>query len=184
MADGPEAKREFDGVMLVLGALFAAPTLISLIQHIAQVGLHWYFADFVDFYRALVTPLIDLIQAPIRWLLAAFGIDWTIPRWVKDLHTLSFLGTGFLMRGVSTAYFESGIRTIVVGFAIALLFGFIGYGLVIILFLPFVLTRMTEDKNDERTMHRDRTIRLVVAATIAAVVVFYVGNAVVPMLGQ
>ena len=87
-------RNTFRAVITILGAIVAAPTLISMIQQILQVGLTWHFAEFVSFYRKLFAPIIDFIQWPLRTVLQWLQFDFAIPQWLKDLQILSFIGAG------------------------------------------------------------------------------------------
>lgn len=85
-------------VSTMLGALFAAATLIHLIQTGWNVHLNWGFAHFVEFYRRALIPIVDTIQWPLRAALAALHFDLHIPQYVKDLHALGFVLAGIYVR--------------------------------------------------------------------------------------
>jgi hypothetical protein len=180
------AKREFDIVMMLLGALFAVPTIVSLIQHVLDVGLNWYFADFIEFYRRIITPAVDFVQAPIRWLIDALHIRWVIPVWFKDLHALSFIGAGIMTRGLTIAGTERGFQGApLLQLLVIAVMGFIGLGLLVMMILPLVLTGALDNKDDEVDVRENSAIRRVALVTVGAVVAFYIGNAAVPgLLGR
>ena len=127
MTEELEPKREFDGVMWVLGSLVAAPSMISVVQHAFDIGLQGAFLESVAHYRRLATPVIDLVQLPISALLHLIGVSWDIPQWCKDLHALSFVGAGIFARATDSdsRTLLSITRIFVTSFGV----GFLGLGL-------------------------------------------------------
>ncbi len=95
---GPQ-KSEFSAAMSVLGGVFAASTIIHLIQQGWSIQLNWGFSHFVEFYRSAMLPFVDLVQMPFRWALGALNVHIVVPLWLKDLHTLSFVLAGVYVRG-------------------------------------------------------------------------------------
>ncbi len=73
---------------------------ISLLQHGLNIHLSWGFANFVEFYRGAVGPVLDILLWPVRALLRWFHVQWIIPQWAKDLWALSFLGANVFWRAL------------------------------------------------------------------------------------
>lgn len=101
------ARRDYAWAMVTLGALFSTPALISLIQHGFNIHLNWGFSHLVEFYRGFITPIIDMVESPVRWLLDWQRVEWVIPQWLKDLHALSFIAAGLAARGWGFGAFGS-----------------------------------------------------------------------------
>jgi hypothetical protein len=94
--------RDYRWMSSILGVVFSASALISLVQHWGDVRLEWGFAHFVSFYRAAIHPIIDLVLvAPVNALIAWLHLDWSIPTWMKDMWALAALCSGLLVRAES-----------------------------------------------------------------------------------
>ncbi len=91
----------FSMALSILGMVFSASAIISLIQRGAHVELQWGFAHFLRFYREWTAPIIELVQVPALWILAKLQIHlpFPLPQWANDLHTLSFVGAAVFVRG-------------------------------------------------------------------------------------
>lgn len=174
-----QAKRDFGWATAVLGGLLSAPMVISLVQQGFHVDLNWGFAHFVEFYRGFVHPIVDVIQWPLRVVMGWMQID-RFPLWLKDLHSLSFVGAAIFVRAGNMARrkkpesFFDALSDQLSSIAQTLWIGFTGGGLI----GPFLLAPRGEDLG----VHTRRQLTMA-AAVLAAVVVFYVGNAIVPQIG-
>jgi len=72
-------------LLLILSIVFASLSLISLLQHITDVGLVSIFSDLVTYYRNASQQLFIIFEL-------LFSIN--IPQEIKDLWLLSFIGAG------------------------------------------------------------------------------------------
>jgi hypothetical protein len=72
-------------VLRVLSLVFASISLISLLQHVTDVGLVSVFLDLVTYYRNASQQLFSVFEI-------IFSIN--IPQAIKDLWLLSFIGAG------------------------------------------------------------------------------------------
>ncbi|MGZ3298938.1 MAG: hypothetical protein ACXU8O_07985, partial [Asticcacaulis sp.] len=138
-----------------LGVVLAVPSIISFLQHVLHVGLVPVFSDFVNYYRALFAPVFAVLYMPIYGLFHWFRLDWTIPSWVRDLHTLSTIGCGIVARGIFSVDPDYDgqpvMRTFVTVFS-SLLVGFTGLGLLILVTLPIYMFRLKHDKADDKAI--------------------------------
>ena len=89
-------RRTYDRAFAILGAMMAAPAIISLLQHIFDFDLSFHFRNFLQFYRALLRPFFDWIYGLFAPLLSLIGI--VLPAWLRDVHTLSFVGAAMTAR--------------------------------------------------------------------------------------
>jgi hypothetical protein len=94
-----EAREHFNWTMAILGAIFALPTIVSLVQRGFDIHLNWGFVHFVEFYRAVAMPVVSMVEAPIRMVFGLLHLSWEIPQWALDLHTLSFVLAAIYVRG-------------------------------------------------------------------------------------
>lgn len=83
-----------------LTILFGAASLISITQHVLQVGLTPALATFLDWLRIIPSMMFVL---PLK----LFGID--IPGWLADLWTLSFVGALAMSFAPARLAYEDGI---------------------------------------------------------------------------
>lgn len=163
-------KKAFEHMLWVLGALLSAPALISLVQRMFDVGLVTQFADFVAFYRELLQPVFEVLYAPLRML-----FHWSVPEWVSDLQLLAFIGGGALMRGAMATDTEEdkGLGS-TVGYGLFLVFaGLTFFGLTAFL-LPVIFLNWKRLREDQR--RQQLGVAGSMAASLAAVIVFYVSN--------
>jgi|GEM_PF-3204853 len=93
------AKKDYDWAIAILGAIVSTPPVIAFIQKGFHIELHWALSNFVHYYQALFTPIIDAMQWPIRNGLKYVGVDIVIPQWIKDVHAISFVLAGIFVRG-------------------------------------------------------------------------------------
>lgn len=197
------ANADYGWAMMVLGALLSASSVISLIQHGFHFDLNWGFEHFVAFYRGIITPVLDVVLWPVNALLGQlnswFDIDWDIPQWMEDLWTLSFVGAAIEVRSNlrSTETLDMPrwkaqriawrMRLYMAG-AFLLMFvvlGLTGWGLFQLLtaFSSPKDPADTDDTEIKRTALRNAHYRTNVLMTGAAVIVFYITNAIAPQLG-
>jgi hypothetical protein len=163
-------KKAFDHMLWVLGALLSAPALISLVQRMLDIGLVAQFADFVSFYRALMHPVFEVLYAPLRML-----FHWSIPHWVQDLQLLAFIGAGAIVRGamVTDTEEDKGLSA-TLGYGLFLVFaGLTFFGLAAFL-LPVIFLNWKRLREDQR--REQLGVAGSMAASLAAVIVFYVSN--------
>jgi hypothetical protein len=93
------AKKDYEWAVAILGAIVSTPPVIALIQKGFHVELNWRFSEFIHYYQLVFTPVIDLVQWPVRFVLQLLRIDIVIPQWLKDLHAISFVLAGIFVRG-------------------------------------------------------------------------------------
>lgn len=168
-------QKGFKEVMALLGAMLAAPSIISLIQHFFAVGLVGYFADFVTFYRALVEPVFTVLYWPARALIAAMDWPLVIPAWLQDLHALSFAGAALFTRALVAAEAHENKTYNALAFAIFTFgFGVTLLGLFLLIGIAQAMTSRPEKQNNPPLW---RQVRLFGWATTFGVVAFYVANA-------
>jgi hypothetical protein len=72
-------------VLRILSIVFASLSLISLLQHVTDVGLVSVFSDLITYYRNASQQLFSAFEL-------LFSIS--IPQAIKDLWLLSFIGAG------------------------------------------------------------------------------------------
>ncbi|HCK84128.1 MAG TPA: hypothetical protein DHW63_06315 [Hyphomonadaceae bacterium] len=170
-------------VIWFLGILAASSSLISLVQHIAHVGLSPLFAEIVAYYRDIIGPVFDALYWPIHAIADAIGIEWRIPQIVRDLHLLSFLGASVYMLAAraaqyrSTAALSDNVRDFV--------YGATGLGLVAVLIILGEMitfgripwTAYPKTPSGRLELRRKREGVLAGWATVAAVIAFYALNA-------
>jgi hypothetical protein len=178
-------------LITAIGTVFAAASLISLIQHWGNVELQWGFSHFVSYYRAALHPIFEVfIGSPIHAVLKILGWDWSIPIVLKDLWTLSFVGVGVMTRALSASEQAKDLvltlgldlpdASTVMGKVLMVLILFVcavlGFGIVAIFVTGMIRIMnvfglpITEFEAVERWMWM----------TITAAVAFYVANALVP----
>jgi hypothetical protein len=163
-----EVRKTFDWTFALLGGLFTAPSVISLLQRSFTLSLAENFADFVAFYRGLTTPLFSVLYFPFQWL--------DIPAWVGDLHVLSFVGMGVWLRGYLVAHAEifreAGWRLRAIMLAVCAVLALLFLGLPV---LVWVLPVMFGWRG-KRTAREYQATALVGWVAVGAVIAFYVGN--------
>jgi hypothetical protein len=196
--------RGFKEAMWLLGVLVTSASIISLIQHGFSIKLSPILDEIVVYYRALVAPLFSLLYSPIEAVIRWLALDWHLPQWLRDLHTLSFIGAGIYVRNQfggssnqSTGWlywYGVGAGTLFAGF---LFFGL--YTLIFVLafatFLPSVVASWIERTHPRQstpishggspnfpiwTAASMRRAGIYAWATIAAVIVFYGINVLLP----
>jgi hypothetical protein len=79
----------------VLGTIFSMIALTSLCARIFHAGLIPVASDVIDAYRAVVHPIMGWMLGWVRWIFP----NWTVPDWLKDLYSLSFVGAFGYARG-------------------------------------------------------------------------------------
>ena len=165
----------------ILGVLLAAPILVSLIQHVLNIGLAPNLDVFVTSYRNLITPIFGPLYSLVSGVLGQLGFAWTYPAWLPDLHALSFVCAAVYLAGhynaqdqreAPDAKPQSPTRKIMRGVervAFAMASGLFGLGL----FWSFsVVLRVIGHWVEED----DKLIAKAGWATIAAVAAFYGAN--------
>ena len=225
----PGIREQAEWAFTVLGCIVSASAIINLIQSGFAITLSWGFSHFVEYYRQIVTPIVDVIQWPIRAMLSALHVEWTIPQWIKDAHALSFTLAGLYIRGwrrgdrdeLEAAHIEKWIarnnpdsmvlsdiavlerarsrkvsfsnRVTGAAWAIVLAFWYGLTGLILVRWISALAEYATvsvkpvyaKGEASHRTIIRARFGRLMVATigSAAAVILFYIGNAITPQLG-
>src|SRR5688572_25342652 len=86
MAYEVRRKTPFDWWLWLLAVLLSSTSLVSLVQKFFNIGLTPVFADYLQFYRAVVYPFSDTIIYVLRNLT---GIH--TPEWYREAWPLSFL---------------------------------------------------------------------------------------------
>ena len=175
--------KDYKDVLWVLGALLSAPALVSFVQHVLQVGLEPAFAEFVQFYRSLVQPVVSIVAAVFRPFFAIFGI--ALPDWYGDAYTLAVIGNALWMRALSRDLDEktgetppASVAGVILGFYLTvavMLFSGLLFG-VFYLLTPFLPTRLLTNfvRYERGPLNK---LRRLVLITLAATIAFYVGNA-------
>lgn len=72
-------------VLRILSIVFASLSLISLFQHVSDVGFVSIFSDLITYYRNASQQLFSIFE---------FLFTINIPQAIKDLWLLSFIGAG------------------------------------------------------------------------------------------
>lgn len=72
-------------VLRILSIVFASLSLISLFQHVFDVGFVSIFSDLIEYYRNASQQLFSIFE---------FLFTFNIPQALKDLWLLSFIGAG------------------------------------------------------------------------------------------
>lgn len=183
------AKAGYRWAAATLGVLLSTSSAISLIQNGLNFDLHWGFSHFVTFYRGIIDPIMDVMLWPIQAISDAFGWEWVIPQWLKDVWTLSFVGASIQVRSHSD---QQGLRggRLVTTFTPTLfvvIFGALGLGLFTFLFIFNANWSVkAKDTPEDQALSQKIGIRArqLFGLTALAVVVFYIANAVAPQLGQ
>lgn len=171
--------------MALLGVLVSANAIISVIQHGFQIGLVPYLADLVSYYRQLTTPLFDVLYWPLETLFHLVGWRLAIPLWFQDLHLLSFIGGGLIGRGLANERVIGGYWG---GIVVGLIYGLIGFGLVLLFFVLMGMlipgtvhqsVQLRPNQNPVVALATFNAVKFAIGAgwaTIGAVVLFYVLN--------
>jgi len=104
MSDASEQRDKRSGGFFwfyaLLGSIFSALAIVSLMQKVFDIGLVPVMQEILDYYRGLVHPIMHWLLGWVRWLLP----DWQIPEWVKDLYTISFVGGATMGRALSDRF--------------------------------------------------------------------------------
>jgi hypothetical protein len=182
----------FSRLTWLLGALLAAPTVISILQHSMKPTLAGEFAQALNFYRELLKPFFQVLYYPVRAIIQACHLSWSIPQWLSDLHMASFLSVGIIGRGIFmlkaaekrperyTHTFKDGttqeLSTSGQDFIAVLFLAFLGLvfaGVPLLLMLPWSMwLSITNSKKDVSFT----SVGLTAWATLAAVSLFYLAN--------
>jgi hypothetical protein len=94
----------------LIGAILSAPAIISLIQHIFDIGLIPVLEEAVAFYRAIVHPIVQLVRDLLPWLperpvlipVDPANRDGGLAG--DDLYVLSVAGANILFRSAATKF--------------------------------------------------------------------------------
>lgn len=90
-------------VLRILSIVFASLSLISLFQHVSDVGFVSIFSDLITYYRNASQQLFSVFE---------FLFTINIPQAIKDLWLLSFIGGGaFIGAGILLSIFNPFIYT-------------------------------------------------------------------------
>jgi hypothetical protein len=163
--------------MMIFGGLLSAPPIISLIQKRSQVALTPILLDFLNYYRKLFYPVIDvalylLTFAPWLDIYALLYSSFMSPEVYKDLTALSLIFTTAFLR---VAMDRPKLRSLDFGYFMGLLiitFYVVGCALTLIgLANPIIfITRDPETKK----VYKNYIISLVIA--LIAATAFYATN--------
>lgn len=196
-------KQTYTFVLSLLGVLVAAPGVINIIQNGYAFSLGPFFLSILEYYRGIVHPVMELFYAPVRPVLAGFGL--VVPTGLFEVHAISFVATGIFFRSsfarllrTSNASTELVAWQKLFSLGVQSVFLALGYfvyslsliGLVLlpialfsplILFLPDLATagslqRYLRDASTGEMLQISARAWLTSLATGAAVVVFYIGN--------
>lgn len=102
MSEGHTFRGRIDGTLRMLAALVSASSLISLIQHVGDIGLVGIFETYIKLYRDIAYPIVGFLPSLI---------DLHPPATLKDLWTLS----GFFSVVYAKAIVDTALIMIDVG---------------------------------------------------------------------
>lgn len=86
-----------------LSVLTGSMSVISMITHYTDAGLHYIFKDFIDYYRAVVTFAFGWIHNPFN--------GWRINQLQLDVSALNFVLFSALVRAFKVSFIEDIDRT-------------------------------------------------------------------------
>lgn len=218
-------RKQFQQTLALLGVIVSATAVINLIQAGFHVHLNWGFSHFIEYYRQIAAPIMDVLQWPLRYALERLNIAWTVPQWLKDAHVLCFVLAGVYARGWTTdieelrvaasreavrrgstwygdldlaenspsaEHFERArLRKLPQQIFFAFWTGFTAFTLVqwaqaltSIAVSSLRPVRNRADANEKGwEIFQMKRLATATLAAVAAVIVFYVGNALAPQLG-
>lgn len=162
-------------ILLYLSILISGLSVISLVQHVGNVGIAPVFHDFISYYRYIAYEVFGLVGR-------MFSID--IPSTLMDVWTLSFIGAGAyvrtpyieksrLLRKYDTSKFPSYWKFI---YFLLMGFTFVGLSIVFSALQPQIYV---DDEFGESYSLSRRALKNVLV-TVAGVVVFFALNAYAP----
>ncbi len=131
-------KSIFNSIWSVLGVLVSASSLFSLAQRGFERPLAVSLADLLQYYRALVFPIFEVLYTPIYWVFPSFEI----PHWVTDAQVISIAATSVYIEAKSALRVEGEqvhFKTIWSKLQTTLVVGLTLLGL---LFVPIILIAM------------------------------------------
>ncbi|MFM2663516.1 hypothetical protein AAFX24_01070 [Vibrio mediterranei] len=158
-----------------LSIILSVLSVISLVQHIGDVGISPIFHDFIAYYRDVVYGVFGLVGR-------LFSID--IPPTLMDVWALSFIGAGAyvrapnieesrLLRKYDTSKFPSYWKLI---YFLVMGFTFVGLSIVFSALQPQIYV----DDEFEESYAISRSALKNVLVTVAGVAVFFALNAYAP----
>lgn len=165
----------FRDIKFLIGILVVAPNVISLIEHVFEIGLRDAFGDLVTYYRSILSPLLSVLTTPIEQILSLLGVNFTFPNWARDVYALSFAGAGIAIRASADTYAEGQRPRVLMaaGAAKAVTLGAVGLGLVNLL---QVIAAMLGAAVWPKAPNFTRSVRRTGWAVAAAVIAFFAGG--------
>ncbi|MBL8530628.1 MAG: hypothetical protein JNK94_02740 [Hyphomonadaceae bacterium] len=160
----------FKDTLGILGSIAAAPSIISLLQHMFALDLSPFAADFVEFYRDLMRPIFETAYWPVHRIAQSLNLNFVVPEWMGWMHALAFAGMSIFYRALDVdGRFDlhpMGRLLLCIGFSLAAALTLMG--LVVLLFAVLPWMFMWRGKTDD-----ERRVGVYGWAAVLGVLAFY-----------